>query len=89
MGRHAFLALIVITLLLPRPASSQLQQLRHWSGQNVSPTFEGWEPNPDGTSSLWFGYMNRNDEEQLDIPVGPDNNIQPGSNRIAASRRIS
>jgi hypothetical protein len=26
---------------------------------------------------LYFSYINRNWQEQLDIPVGPDNNIQP------------
>jgi hypothetical protein len=47
-------------------------------GQNVSPAFEGWEQNPDGSYNLLFGYMNRNWEEELDVPVGPDNNIEPG-----------
>jgi hypothetical protein len=46
-------------------------------GQNASPAFEGWEENADGTFFL-FGYMNRNWEEEIDVPVGPDNNIQPG-----------
>jgi hypothetical protein len=46
-------------------------------GQNISPAFEGWEENADGTFFL-FGYMNRNWEEEIDVPVGPDNNIQPG-----------
>jgi hypothetical protein len=27
---------------------------------------------------MWFGYMNRNYEEEPDIPVGPDNSFQPG-----------
>jgi hypothetical protein len=35
--------------------------------------FEGWEKNPDGTYSMWFGYLNRNYEERLNIPVGPNN----------------
>jgi hypothetical protein len=30
---------------------------------------------------MYFGYMNRNYEEALDIPIGPDNNIDPGSDR--------
>jgi hypothetical protein len=61
-----------------RLAPAQVQQLRHWSGQNVSPAFEGWEPNPDGTFTLWFGYMNRNYEEEPDVPLGPDNRFEPG-----------
>lgn len=47
-------------------------------GQNVSPAFEGWERNEDGSLNFVFGYMNRNWEEELDVPVGPDNNIEPG-----------
>ena len=50
----------------------------HTSGQSVSPVYEGWYPNPDGTVSLSFGYFNRNYRERLDIPVGPDNRMEPG-----------
>ena len=50
----------------------------HTAGQSVSPSFEGWYANPDGTRSLVFGYFNRNYEETLDIPVGPDNRFSPG-----------
>ncbi len=48
------------------------------SGQNASPGFEGWERNEDGTFSFVFGYMNRNWEEELNVPVGPENAIEPG-----------
>jgi hypothetical protein len=44
----------------------------------VSASFEGWYPNPDGTRSLVFGYFNRNYEQHLDIPVGPQNAFSPG-----------
>ena len=47
-------------------------------GQSVTPAFEGWYPNPDGTFNLSWGYMNRNYEERLDIPVGPANRLDPG-----------
>ena len=49
------------------------------SGQSVTPAFEGWYKNADGTYSLSFGYYNRNTEEALEIPVGPDNFIEPGN----------
>ena len=49
------------------------------SGQSVSPVFEGWYPNADGTFSLSFGYYNRNNEEVLDIPIGPNNFVSPGA----------
>jgi hypothetical protein len=41
--------------------------------------FEGWYANPDGTFSISFGYFNRNSEEVLEIPIGPDNFIEPGA----------
>jgi hypothetical protein len=47
-------------------------------GQSISPAFEGWESNPDGSFNMLFGYMNRNWEEEIDVPIGPGNNISPG-----------
>ena len=54
------------------------QGLTYASGQSVSPSFEGWETNEDGSFNLLFGYINRNWEEEPDIPVGSDNNFSPG-----------
>jgi hypothetical protein len=51
---------------------------RRATGAPVAPVFEGWEPNPDGTFSLYFGYQNRNWEEEVDITVGPNNFFSPG-----------
>jgi hypothetical protein len=48
------------------------------SGQNVSPAYEGWEQNADGSFNFLFGYMNRNWEEEIDVPVGSDNDLEPG-----------
>jgi hypothetical protein len=47
-------------------------------GQNVVPAYEGWEPNADGSFNLVFGYFNRNWEEEFHVPIGPNNNIEPG-----------
>src|SRR5215467_1448674 len=47
-------------------------------GQDVVPSYDGWRPNPDGSFSMYFGYMNRNYEEQLDIAIGQDNNVDGG-----------
>src|SRR5689334_13163481 len=47
-------------------------------GQNVQPVFEGWQRNTDGTFSLFFGYLNRNYQEQPHVPIGPNNSFQPG-----------
>ena len=48
------------------------------SGQSVTGAFEGWFQNSDGTYSLLVGYFNRNTKQSLDIPIGPDNRIEPG-----------
>ena len=47
-------------------------------GQSVSPAYEGWMPNEDGSFTLYFGYMNANWLEEFDLPIGPENNIEPG-----------
>jgi len=54
------------------------QGLTYTSGQTVSPAFEGWGQNPDGSFSLIFGYMSRNWEAEPDVPIGDDNNFSPG-----------
>lgn len=53
------------------------QGLTFASGQSVVPMFGGWSENPDGSFDLHFSYLNRNWVEELDIPVGPDNTVQP------------
>lgn len=53
-------------------------QVQYATGQNVAPTFEGWERNADGSYSMVFGYLNRNYEEEVDIPIGGDNSIKIG-----------
>src|ERR1700720_2744429 len=49
----------------------------HDSGQSVTGAYEGWFPNSDGSFSLLFGYLNRNFKQELDIPIGPENRIEP------------
>lgn len=46
-------------------------------GQRVAPFFDGWYENPDGTITLSFGYSNLNRDELVEIPLGPDNFIEP------------
>src|SRR5881628_804431 len=50
----------------------------HEAGNSVTGAFEGWFKNPDGTFSLLLGYYNRNQKQELDIPIGPNNRIEPG-----------
>jgi len=47
------------------------------SGLGVIPTYDGFHPYPDGTIEMWFSYHNRNWQEELDIPIGPNNFVEP------------
>lgn len=79
-------AMVLASLVAFEPLAAQVPsglqqptyQLRHWNGQGLAPVYEGWDQNADGTYNMWFGYMNRNFEETLDIAVGPDNRFEPG-----------
>jgi len=72
----------VLSFLLAGAATIDVSaQVRYATGQNVAPAFEGWQQNPDGTYSFFFGYLNRNYEEQVDIPIGPNNIVEPGGDR--------
>ncbi len=75
-GRAAFV--FALATAIAAASATALAQFRYATGQNVVPVFEGWERNADGSFNMVFGYMNRNYEEQLDIPVGADNTIEPG-----------
>lgn len=46
-------------------------------GQPVIPTFDGWTLEADGSATLCLGYYNLNLEEALEIPIGPNNWIEP------------
>src|SRR5258708_6196103 len=50
----------------------------HESGANVTGAFEGWYKTPDGNYNLLLGYFNRNTRQELDVPIGPNNRIEPG-----------
>lgn len=45
-------------------------------GASISPAYEGWFDNPDGTHSFLIGYYNRNASSELDIPIGPNNKFE-------------
>jgi hypothetical protein len=47
-------------------------------GQLVFPAFEGWGPLKDGQNAIEIGYFNRNKEQVIDVPIGPNNRIEPG-----------
>src|SRR3954463_515672 len=70
---------VFAALLLVAQLPTELPSTKFNSGQDVQPYFEGWIKNADGSFDLVFGYFNRNWQEELAIPAGPDNAIEPGS----------
>ena len=74
-----FLSLIGLTSLLTAlmPIKSEAQET-YSKGQSISPSYEGWEQNPDGSFNFMFGYMNRNWLEEPNVPIGIDNSFSPG-----------
>ena len=87
MGRMRSSASVVALLFLsplwaaaqtgtPSAASTQdiySNSVHYARGQSVQPVFEGWSRNPDGSFAMWFGYLNRNYEERLNVAIGADN----------------
>ena len=47
------------------------------SGEAVAPMFNGWIKNDDGSIMMIFGFANQNREEAIDVPLGPNNFIEP------------
>jgi hypothetical protein len=56
----------------------QIPEPRKQFGASVTGAFEGWFTNEDGSRGFLAGYLNRNTQQELDIPVGPNNRIEPG-----------
>jgi hypothetical protein len=84
MKRRAAVALAVIAVA--GAMAVQAQQARQplpleplgASGEAIFPAFEGWGPHKDGSIVLLLGYYNRNRTGSTDIPIGPNNRIEPG-----------
>jgi hypothetical protein len=47
-------------------------------GASVTPAYDGWWTNPDGSFTYLMGYYNRNWTAEVDIPIGPNNHFEPG-----------
>ncbi|MFA5907954.1 MAG: hypothetical protein WC815_04170 [Vicinamibacterales bacterium] len=48
-------------------------------GASITPAFEGWFDNADGTHTFMIGYFNRNTAAEVDVPLGPNNMFTPGT----------
>src|SRR3954462_4123208 len=68
----------VVTTAAQTPTKTLPLEPPRERGASITPAYEGWYENPDGTFSMLIGYYNRNTKEALDIPVGPNNRLEPG-----------
>lgn len=58
----------------PLPLSNPIRE----RGSSITGAYEGWYKNKDGSVNVLVGYFNRNTKQELDIPIGPNNRIDPG-----------
>jgi hypothetical protein len=58
--------------------STAIPAPRRGAGDSITGAFEGWYYNADGSRAFLVGYYNRNSQQTLDIPIGPNNRIEPG-----------
>ena len=63
---------------LTTPPPNYIPDIKFATGREVVPYLEGWIRNADGSFDFVFGYYNRNTEQELIIPAGPDNMVAPG-----------
>jgi hypothetical protein len=80
VSRHVSVAFLVTAAVLGAGAAGAQLPVEPGrdSGMSVTGAFEGFFQNPDGTSTILVGYLNRNRVQTLDIPIGPNNRIEPG-----------
>lgn len=76
---------LLMGLLVAAPLQAQLpERLRDYplgtpaaSGEAVAPMFNGWLKNEDGSTTMVFGFANQNREALVDVPLGPNNKLEP------------
>jgi len=74
-GRALLVPFVILAAVSAVAVTGAQTRFSYSSGQELSPAYEGWMPNTDGSFTLYFGYMNSNWLQEFDIPVGPANNI--------------
>ena len=76
-----YLTLSVLLLLsFVYSASANAQSRPYYeAGKGVAPVYEGWVTKEDGSIYMLFGYMNENWEEELNVPIGPNNSFSPAA----------
>ena len=59
-------------------AAQQISEPFRKAGASITPAYEGWFTNTDGTHSILIGYLNRNTSQVIEVPLGPNNRFEPG-----------
>jgi hypothetical protein len=72
------MAVSAMSVAKGQTAEQPMEEPLHDSGQSITGAFEGWYRNSDGSASFLLGYYSRNAKQVVDIPIGPDNRIEPG-----------
>ena len=62
--------LVSVPLDYARGAQQLPSEPQRQFGTSITGAFEGWFANPDGSRSFLVGYLNRNNSQALDIPIG-------------------
>lgn len=79
------LVLPVLVGLIAAPLHAQLPERRQdyplatrsMTGEEVAPMFNGWIENEDGSITMIFGFANQNRTAAVDVPLGPNNKLEP------------
>jgi hypothetical protein len=58
-------------------------------GASITPAFEGWYQNDDGSFTMLVGYYNRNSQEPMTIPIRVSRHISKPAASGACSRSRS
>src|SRR5665213_4393084 len=59
------------------PSPLPLSNVSREHGSSVTPAYEGWYHDRDGSVRFLVGYYNRNTQQEFDIPPGPNNRVEP------------
>lgn len=83
MRRHrAFVMRLCVAVSIASSAAVAAQQLPseppRQFGTSITGAFEGWFDEGDGSHVFLVGYLNRNMKQAMDVPIGPNNRIEPG-----------
>ena len=74
--RFAALVLLMSAWAVVLPAQQISEPLRGF-GASVTAAYEGWFDNADGSHNFLIGYLNRNYNQAVDVPIGPNNTMGP------------